>query len=100
MVGLSALSSVAVGPLDDVLEEKGLNNVESLRVGIEMDAHGDWGQAGFAALGEEECFELLSRETFGRVGITLGSLPVVLPVNYHFPRRGDLLPHRNAPSVI
>ena len=49
-----------------------------------MDAHNDWGQAGFAALGEEECSELLGRETFGRVGITLGSLPVVLPVNYHF----------------
>ena len=49
-----------------------------------MDMHGDWGQAGFVALGEEECFELLGRETFGRVGITLGSVPVVLPVNYHF----------------
>jgi len=49
-----------------------------------MDAHGDWGQAGFVALGEEECFELLARETFGRVALTLGSIPVVLPVNYHF----------------
>jgi nitroimidazol reductase NimA-like FMN-containing flavoprotein (pyridoxamine 5'-phosphate oxidase superfamily) len=50
-----------------------------------MDAHGDWCQAGLRARGEEGCFELLGRETFGRVGITLGFPPVVLPVNYHFP---------------
>jgi uncharacterized protein len=49
-----------------------------------MDIQGGRGQAGFVALGEEECFELLGRETFGRVGVTLGSIPVVLPVNYHF----------------
>ena len=48
------------------------------------DLHGDWGQAGFEALGEEECFELLGRGEIGRVGLTLGSIPVVLPVNYHF----------------
>ncbi len=49
-----------------------------------MDAHGDWGQDGFEVLGEEECFELLGRGKIGRVGVTLGSLPVVLPVNYLF----------------
>jgi len=49
-----------------------------------MDIHGDWGQAGFEALGEEECFELLGRGTIGRVGVNLDSIPVVLPVNYHF----------------
>lgn len=49
-----------------------------------MELQGDWGEAGFVALGEEECFALLGRETFGRVGLTLGSIPVVLPVNYHF----------------
>ena len=49
-----------------------------------MDVPGDWGRAGFVALGEEECFDLLAQETFGRVGITLGSIPAVLPVNYHF----------------
>ena len=46
--------------------------------------HEDLGRATFVALGEEECFELLGRESFGRVGVTLGSVPVVLPVNYHF----------------
>ncbi len=49
-----------------------------------MELHGDWGQAGFEALGDEECLELLGRATFGRVGINGGSLPVILPVNYHF----------------
>lgn len=51
---------------------------------VEMDANGDWGQSGFEALGEEDCFALLGRGTIGRVGVTMGSIPVVLPVNYHF----------------
>ncbi|MGH9831063.1 MAG: hypothetical protein ACREDR_48280, partial [Blastocatellia bacterium] len=42
------------------------------------------GSGTFVALGEEEHFELLGRESFGRVGVTLGSVPVVLPVNDHF----------------
>jgi uncharacterized protein len=49
-----------------------------------MDAYGDRSQAGFEALGEEECFELLGQGTIGRVGINLESIPVVLPVNYLF----------------
>ena len=49
-----------------------------------MDAHADWGQAGFEALGEEECFELLGRGKIGRVAITMGAIPAVLPVNYCF----------------
>jgi nitroimidazol reductase NimA-like FMN-containing flavoprotein (pyridoxamine 5'-phosphate oxidase superfamily) len=51
-------------------------------MGMEMQR--DWYQAGFVALGDEECLELLGQESFGRVGVTLGSIPVVLPVNYHF----------------
>lgn len=45
------------------------------------------GVAGFVALGEEECLDLLGRETFGRVGLTLGAIPVVLPVNYYVANR-------------
>jgi len=54
------------------------------RGNINVDLEGDWGRAGFAALGEEDCFALLGRASVGRVGITLGAIPVVLPVNYHF----------------
>jgi len=49
-----------------------------------MDLRGDWGQAGFEALGEAECFELLGRQKIGRVAVTIGAIPVVLPVNYLF----------------
>jgi len=33
---------------------------------------------------EEKCLRLLSQVPVGRVGITVGSLPVILPVNYAF----------------
>jgi nitroimidazol reductase NimA-like FMN-containing flavoprotein (pyridoxamine 5'-phosphate oxidase superfamily) len=46
--------------------------------------HGGWGEAGFEALGEEECLDLLSLGTFGRVAVTIGGIPAVFPVNYHF----------------
>ncbi len=36
----------------------------------------------FAELDDRECLELLGREPVGRVGITVGSLPVILPVNF------------------
>jgi nitroimidazol reductase NimA-like FMN-containing flavoprotein (pyridoxamine 5'-phosphate oxidase superfamily) len=49
-----------------------------------MDLHGDCGQAGFEALGEAECFELRGRGKIGRVAVTMGAIPAVLPVNYHF----------------
>lgn len=35
-------------------------------------------------LDEEECFRLLARVHFGRVGLVDGGRPVVLPVNYVF----------------
>lgn len=38
------------------------------------------------ALPEEECFRLLARGHFGRIGLVEGDRPVVLPVNYAFDR--------------
>jgi len=37
---------------------------------------------GFELLSETDCRELLSRGGLGRVGITIGALPVILPVNF------------------
>ena len=37
---------------------------------------------GLNVLGRDECMRLLAGSTFGRIGITSGALPVVLPVNY------------------
>jgi uncharacterized protein len=37
---------------------------------------------GFEALSEEECFDLLHRESFGRVALAIGGVPAVFPVNY------------------
>jgi nitroimidazol reductase NimA-like FMN-containing flavoprotein (pyridoxamine 5'-phosphate oxidase superfamily) len=36
----------------------------------------------FEMLDEDECLALLSREPVGRLGLTAGALPVVLPVNF------------------
>jgi nitroimidazol reductase NimA-like FMN-containing flavoprotein (pyridoxamine 5'-phosphate oxidase superfamily) len=33
-------------------------------------------------LDRDECLSLLGRTTFGRIGLTVGALPVVVPVNY------------------
>jgi nitroimidazol reductase NimA-like FMN-containing flavoprotein (pyridoxamine 5'-phosphate oxidase superfamily) len=41
-----------------------------------VDAHG------LVLLDRDECLELLGRSTFGRVGVTVGALPAVLPVNF------------------
>jgi hypothetical protein len=38
----------------------------------------------FDSLSEAECRELLATRTFGRVGVTSGGLPVILPVRYLF----------------
>lgn len=38
----------------------------------------------FEVLGEQECRALLATQVVGRVGLSMGSLPVVLPVNYVF----------------
>jgi len=37
---------------------------------------------GLELLDRDECLDLLSRSTFGRIGVTFGALPAVLPVNY------------------
>lgn len=37
---------------------------------------------GLQVLDREECLRLLGTATLGRVGITLGALPVVLPINF------------------
>jgi nitroimidazol reductase NimA-like FMN-containing flavoprotein (pyridoxamine 5'-phosphate oxidase superfamily) len=38
--------------------------------------------AGLELLSEHECFDLARGGTVGRVGVTVGALPVILPVNY------------------
>ena len=44
---------------------------------------------GLEVLDRDECLTLLARGTFGRVGVTIGALPSVLPVNYRLV--GDLI---------
>lgn len=39
---------------------------------------------GLVMLEREECLRLLGRATLGRVGLTTGALPAVLPVNFWF----------------
>jgi nitroimidazol reductase NimA-like FMN-containing flavoprotein (pyridoxamine 5'-phosphate oxidase superfamily) len=43
-----------------------------------------------AELDEDECRELLGHGTVGRVGVTVGGLPMILPVNYGWVD-GDIL---------
>ena len=45
--------------------------------GVEVDRNG------LDVLDEVECLELLASHAFGRVAITSGALPAILPVNYH-----------------
>jgi nitroimidazol reductase NimA-like FMN-containing flavoprotein (pyridoxamine 5'-phosphate oxidase superfamily) len=37
---------------------------------------------GLELLTEERCWELLSRAEVGRVGVTIGAVPAIFPVNY------------------
>jgi nitroimidazol reductase NimA-like FMN-containing flavoprotein (pyridoxamine 5'-phosphate oxidase superfamily) len=37
---------------------------------------------GLEVLSRDECLRLLGGCTFGRVGVTMGALPAVLPINY------------------
>ena len=39
-------------------------------------------RADFETLNDDECFELLSSAWLGRVGISAGALPAILPVAY------------------
>jgi nitroimidazol reductase NimA-like FMN-containing flavoprotein (pyridoxamine 5'-phosphate oxidase superfamily) len=45
-------------------------------------ADADVDRNGLEILGRAECFRLLATATLGRVGITCGALPTVLPVNF------------------
>jgi len=53
-------------------------------------------------LGEEQCLELLAAEQIGRLGVSVGALPAIFPVNYLmiggdiFFRTGDGLKRRAA----
>lgn len=38
---------------------------------------------GLEVLGRAECLRLLGRATLGRIGLSSGALPTVLPVNFH-----------------
>ena len=38
---------------------------------------------GLAILTRDECFELLGRAHVGRIALSIGALPVILPVNFH-----------------
>lgn len=49
----------------------------------EWAAH-DVDRNGLVMLEREECLRLLGRATLGRVGLTTGALPAVLPVNFWF----------------
>jgi hypothetical protein len=42
----------------------------------------EWIDEGLEILSEDQCVELLGDVGVGRVGITIGALPVVLPINY------------------
>jgi nitroimidazol reductase NimA-like FMN-containing flavoprotein (pyridoxamine 5'-phosphate oxidase superfamily) len=44
------------------------------------------------SLTEAECRHLLRSRTFGRVGVTSGGLPVILPVRYYY--EGDAITFR------
>lgn len=37
---------------------------------------------GLEVLEREECLQLLGRTTFGRIGVSVGALPAILPINY------------------
>ena len=42
---------------------------------------------GLEVLGRDECLKLLGTATLGRIGVTSGALPTVLPVNFRFDGR-------------
>jgi uncharacterized protein len=39
---------------------------------------------GLEVLGRDECLRLLGTATLGRIGVTSGALPTVLPINFRF----------------
>lgn len=48
--------------------------------GVEVDRNG------LEVLDRDECLRLLARSTLGRIGVTAGALPTVLPVNFWLDR--------------
>ncbi len=51
----------------------------------------DHDRNGLEVLGHVQCIKLLSSATFGRIGLLVDGLPVVLPINLGFPPfRGGL----------
>jgi uncharacterized protein len=42
---------------------------------------------GLEVLGRDECLRLLGTATLGRIGVTSGALPTVLPINFRFDGR-------------
>ena len=51
-------------------------------------------------LGPDQCLELLASCQVGRVGTSVGALPVILPVNYVVFDHGVLSARHPAPSVV
>ena len=51
----------------------------------------DTDRNGLEVLGREECLRLLRRQALGRIGLTSGALPLVLPVNYALAGDGIVL---------
>lgn len=52
---------------------------------------------GLEVLSRTECLHLLSTEQLGRVGVSFGALPAILPVNYAL--LGDNIVFRSAPGT-
>jgi uncharacterized protein len=47
-----------------------------------MNQHMEFADEGLEILGEQECLRLLESARVGRVAVSLGAIPAVLPVNY------------------
>jgi nitroimidazol reductase NimA-like FMN-containing flavoprotein (pyridoxamine 5'-phosphate oxidase superfamily) len=49
-----------------------------------MDVEAALDRNGMVVLSEHECFKRLGRNGVGRIAVTVGALPPVLPINYAF----------------
>ncbi len=54
---------------------------------------------GLELLTERQCEEFLGSATFGRIGVTIGGLPVILPVNYAYIDRSVLFRTRDGAKL-
>jgi uncharacterized protein len=87
-----ALSSHHVSTIDPMA-------AEAAPVTLDFDDESDGGAVevdrnGFEVLGRDECMQLLATARLGRIGITSGALPVILPVNFRL--FGDLILFRTS----